>query len=129
MVGAYHASKWALEGFTQALAQEVAGFGIHVTLIEPGGYSTDWGGPSSRQSEELDAYAEIRAARNASRAAAIPGDPTATRAAILEVVDAEEPPLRIFFGKAPLGMATKDYESRLANWNEWQPVSIKAQGE
>src|SRR3954466_12907713 len=46
-VGAYHASKWALEGFSQLLAQEVAGFGIHVTLIEPGGYSTDWSGPSA----------------------------------------------------------------------------------
>jgi NAD(P)-dependent dehydrogenase (short-subunit alcohol dehydrogenase family) len=43
-VGAYHASKWALEGFSQALAAEVGGFGIHVTLIEPGGFSTDWGG-------------------------------------------------------------------------------------
>ena len=43
-VGIYHASKWALEGFSQALAQEVAPFGIHVTLIEPGGFSTDWAG-------------------------------------------------------------------------------------
>jgi NAD(P)-dependent dehydrogenase (short-subunit alcohol dehydrogenase family) len=127
-VGAYHASKWGLEGFSQALSQEVAGFGIHVTLIEPGGFSTDWGGPSSKHSEENPAYAEVREARNASRAAATPGDPTATRAAILEVVDADEPPLRIFFGRAPLGIATKDYESRLATWNEWQPVSIEAQG-
>ena len=49
-VGIYHASKWALEGFSQALAQEVAPFGIHVTLIEPGGFSTDWAGrrPSAR---------------------------------------------------------------------------------
>ena len=42
IVGAYHASKWALEGLSQSLAQEVAPFGIHVTLIEPGGFSTDW---------------------------------------------------------------------------------------
>ena len=109
-VGAYHASKWALEGFSQALSQEVAGFGIHVTLIEPG------------------AYAEVRQARNRQRAAASAGDPTATRGAILKVVDAEQPPLRIFFGEAPLGIATKDYESRLTTWNEWQPVSIEAQG-
>jgi NAD(P)-dependent dehydrogenase (short-subunit alcohol dehydrogenase family) len=128
MVGIYHASKWALEGFSQALAQEVAGFGIHVTLIEPGGFSTDWGGASARQSEEISAYAEVRAARNASRAAAIPGDPTATRGPILRIVDADEPPLRVFFGSAPLGIATKDYESRLATWNEWQPVAIEAQG-
>ena len=43
-VGIYHASKWGLEGFSQALAQEVKDFGIHVTLIEPGGFSTDWAG-------------------------------------------------------------------------------------
>jgi NAD(P)-dependent dehydrogenase (short-subunit alcohol dehydrogenase family) len=127
-VGIYHASKWGLEGFSQALAQEVAGFGIHVTLIEPGGFSTDWGGPSSVHSEELDIYADIRAAREQFRGSITPGDPTATRGAILKVVDADEPPLRIFFGRAPLGIATKDYESRLAVWNEWQPVSIEAQG-
>ena len=127
-VGAYHASKWALEGFSQALAQEVAGFGIHVTLIEPGGFSTDWGGPSSRHSAENPAYAAVREARNASRAGVTPGDPKATRAAILRIVDADEPPLRVFFGRAPLGIATKDYESRLATWNEWQPVAIEAQG-
>jgi NAD(P)-dependent dehydrogenase (short-subunit alcohol dehydrogenase family) len=50
IVGAYHASKWALEGLSQSLAQEVAPFGIHVTLIEPGGFSTDWAGPSAKHS-------------------------------------------------------------------------------
>src|SRR3954469_18741933 len=55
-IGMYHASKWALEGISQSLAQEVRGFGIHVTLIEPGGFSTDWGGASARRSERLDAY-------------------------------------------------------------------------
>jgi len=127
-VGAYHASKWALEGFSQSLSQEVAGFGIHVTLIEPGGYSTDWSGPSAKHSEENPAYAGVREAAKSRPSAANPGDPTATRGAILKVVDAEEPPLRIFFGKAPIEIATKDYESRLATWNEWQPVSVEAHG-
>ena len=127
-VGAYHASKWALEGFSQALAQEVADFGIKVTLIEPGGYATDWAGPSSKHSDENPAYSEVREARSRSRAGAAPGDPKATRAAILKVVDADEPPLRIFFGKVPLGIATADYESRLATWNKWQPVSVEAHG-
>jgi NAD(P)-dependent dehydrogenase (short-subunit alcohol dehydrogenase family) len=126
-IGAYHASKWALEGLTQSLAHEVDGFGIQVTLIEPGGYETDWAGPSASRSEELAAYADVREALRREWADS-PGDPTATRAAILKVVDAPEPPLRIFFGKAPLAAVTEDYESRLATWNAWQPLSIEAYG-
>lgn len=127
-VGAYHASKWALEGLSQSLAQEVAAFGIHVTLVEPGGFSTDWSGPSASHSEAIEAYADIREEAGRRPTASDRGDPTATRAAILEIVDAEEPPLRIFFGKLPLQIATKDYESRLATWNEWQPLAVRAHG-
>jgi NAD(P)-dependent dehydrogenase (short-subunit alcohol dehydrogenase family) len=127
-VGAYHASKWALEGFSQALSQEVAGFGINVTLIEPGGFSTDWAGPSSKHSTEIAEYQGVREASSRRPTATNRGNPTATRSAILKVVDAQKPPLRIFFGEPPLAIATKDYESRLATWNEWQPVSIEAQG-
>src|ERR1700709_2603567 len=54
-IGMYHASKWALEGISQALAAEVADFGIHVTLIEPTGYSTDWAGPSAKHADPLPA--------------------------------------------------------------------------
>jgi NAD(P)-dependent dehydrogenase (short-subunit alcohol dehydrogenase family) len=129
-IGMYHASKWALEGISQSLAQEVADFGIKVTLIEPAGYSTDWGGASAKHAEPHPAYddfrkkaAELRAQRQAS-----PGNPVATREAVLAVVDAENPPLRIFFGDGPLAIATKDYESRLALWREWEPVSIAAHG-
>ena len=130
LVGIYHASKWGLEGFSQALAQEVADFGIHVTLIEPGGFSTDWGGDSAKHSEPNPAYDEIRektmqwrATRNAS-----PGDPVASAEAILRVVDADEPPLRVFFGAAPLGIAKADYASRLETWEQWNDVSLIAQG-
>ncbi|OZD69244.1 short-chain dehydrogenase/reductase [Rhodococcus sp. 05-340-1] len=129
-VGAYHASKWALEGFSQALAQEVEDFGIHVTLIEPGGFSTDWSGPSAKKSTDIAAYDPVRdkAAKLRSARQATPGDPSATRSALLKVIDAEKPPLRVFFGDAPLQIATKDYESRLANWREWQPVAVEAHG-
>ncbi len=127
-VGAYHASKWALEGLSQSLSQEVADFGIHVTLVEPGGFSTDWSGPSSKRSAELDAYDDVREAASKRPSAADPGKPEATRSAILAVVDADEPPLRVFFGKAPLGIAERDYESRLATWREWQPVAEQAHG-
>ncbi|MTE15518.1 SDR family oxidoreductase [Nocardia aurantiaca] len=127
-LGAYHASKWALEGFSQSLAQEVAPFGIHVTLIEPGGFDTDWAGPSSRHATPNPAYDDARAARAAQRSSVRRGEPAATRAAILAVVDAEEPPLRIFLGELPLAIATADYESRLQTWRTWQPISIAAQG-
>ena len=130
LVGIYHASKWGLEGFSQALAQEVASFGIHVTLVEPGAFSTDWAGSSSRRSAEHPAYAEVHRTTQENRAkrASNPGDPEATRDAILRVVDAEEPPLRVFFGEAPLAIATADYEQRLATWNQWQDVALLAQG-
>ncbi|TIX03798.1 MAG: SDR family NAD(P)-dependent oxidoreductase, partial [Mesorhizobium sp.] len=55
-LGLYHASKWALEAFSQTLSLEVAEFGIHVTLVEPGGFSTDWAGPSAKVSKPLAAY-------------------------------------------------------------------------
>jgi NAD(P)-dependent dehydrogenase (short-subunit alcohol dehydrogenase family) len=130
LVGIYHASKWGLEGFSQALAQEVADFGIHVTLVEPGGFSTDWGGDSASHSEQNPAYAAFREKTQQQRASrnATPGDPHASAAAILDVVDADEPPLRVFFGTAPLGIAKADYAKRLETWEAWNHVSEKAQG-
>jgi NAD(P)-dependent dehydrogenase (short-subunit alcohol dehydrogenase family) len=128
-VGMYHASKWGLEGFSQALAQEVKDFGIHVTLIEPGGFSTDWSGSSARHSETLDVYAKLREASEQRRAGNTPGDPNASAEAVMRIVDADEPPLRCFFGTAPLGIAEADYESRLKTWREWQPVAELAHGE
>ncbi|WP_445162116.1 SDR family oxidoreductase [Mycobacterium sp. Dal123C01] len=129
-IGMYHASKWALEGFSQSLAQEVASFGVHVTLIEPAIFSTDWGGSSARHATRLPAYDEAHAAVDAARSqrGAKPGDPTASPAALLKVVDAEQPPLRVFFGASPLRTAKADYESRLRTWEQWQPVAELAQG-
>ncbi|MGW8327075.1 SDR family oxidoreductase [Streptomyces sp. NPDC055897] len=130
MVGIYHASKWALEGMSQALAQEVASFGVKVTLIEPGGFATDWAGSSSSTSDPLPAYADFHEQVREQRRKRVgtPGDPTASAAAVLRIVDAEEPPLRCFLGTAPLGMAKADYEQRLAVWEKWQPVAELAQG-
>ncbi len=127
-VGIYHASKWALEGISQALAQEVKEFGINVTLVEPGGFSTDWSGPSAKRSDPNPAYDMLRERQQQWRASNVPGDPTASAAAIMRVVDASPPPLRVFFGAAPLGIAETDYEGRLATWREWQPVAELAQG-
>src|SRR3984893_17241405 len=78
--GAYHASKWALEGFSQSLAQEVAGFGVKVTLIEPTGYATDWAGSSAKHATPLPAYEQVRDQAGQRRARRFaPGDPAATR--------------------------------------------------
>jgi hypothetical protein len=121
-VGIYHASKWALEGFSQALAQEVAPFGIHVTLIEPGGFSTDWAGSSSRSAQLADYKAVHEEADrvNAQRASpAVLG----RRLPLLKVVDAE-PPLRVSSGAAAAGLS--DYENWLKTWEEWQPVAVEA---
>ena len=127
-IGAYHASKWALEGISQSLAQEVRDFGIKVTLIEPGGFSTDWAGASAKRAIALDAYEHMHEASRQRRAGNRPGDPAASAAAVMRIVVAEEPPLRVFFGSQPLAIAENDYQSRLSTWREWQPVADLAQG-
>jgi NAD(P)-dependent dehydrogenase (short-subunit alcohol dehydrogenase family) len=125
-LGIYHASKFGLEGFTASLAAEVRDFGIKVTLVEPAGYATDWAGPSAVHADRSPAYDDFRAAM--SRPSGRRGDPTATREAILTVVDADEPPLRIFFGQGPLEVITKEYAARLDEWQRWDVVSKAAFG-
>ena len=129
-VGIYNASKWALEGISQSLAHEVAQFGIKVTLIEPGGFATDWAGPSARHSAALPAYAEYHRQAEEARQKRVsqPGDPKASAQASLKIVDAEQPPLRCFLGSTPLTTAKADYAERLATWEQWQPVAELAQG-
>lgn len=127
--GIYNASKWALEGMSQALAAEVAPFGIHVTLIEPGGFATDWGGSSSTRSQRVDAYDALRAeGRRRRGAGGKAGDPAATAAAVLRLVDSPEPPLRVFFGSHLLGVAAGEYERRIAVWEQWSDLAHEAEG-
>lgn len=126
-VGLYHASKWGLEAINQSLAQEVADFGIKVTLIEPAGYTTDWSGPSARHSQEIAAYDPIRRQRAETGKSRTKGNPDATADAVLQIVDAERPPLRFLLGSDGLPIIRKDYESRLAVWDAWNAVSSAAQ--
>src|SRR5690349_17070666 len=109
-VGLYHASKWALEGFSTSLAAEVAPFGIKVTLIEPAGFATDWSSASAIRATQLPEYDHARAAIGAWRSKNTPGDPQATGSVILKLVDAPNPPLRVFFGTAGLPMTKAEYE-------------------
>lgn len=127
-VGLYHASKWGLEGFSQALAAEVTHLGIKVTIVEPGGFATDWGTTSAHRAERMPAYDDARARLSSVRAASEPGDPKATVAALFRIVDAQEPPLRAFFGSAGLPMAKREYAERIANWEAWNDVALEAQG-
>jgi NAD(P)-dependent dehydrogenase (short-subunit alcohol dehydrogenase family) len=128
-LGMYCSSKWALEGWTQALAAEVADFGIKVTLIEPGGFDTD-AGKNEYVTEPMDAYEAFRekARALAAQRRSVLGDPNASADAVMRIVDAENPPLRVFFGSQWLGVAEQEYERRIAAWREVQDLSELAQG-
>ncbi|MFC1404191.1 MULTISPECIES: SDR family NAD(P)-dependent oxidoreductase [Streptacidiphilus] len=126
-LGVYHASKWGLEGMTSSLAMEVRSFGIKVTLVEPAGFATDWQGPSAVRAPESPAYADFRANLPVS-ASPRRGDPRATAQAILAVVDAEEPPLRLFFGDQPLPLMRAEYARRIEEWEAWDELARKAFG-
>jgi NAD(P)-dependent dehydrogenase (short-subunit alcohol dehydrogenase family) len=129
LIGLYHASKWAFEGLHESLAQEVKGFGIKVTLLEPGAYATDFGSQSSLKiTPSIGAYADMRTQLFASAANIEFGDPQATAAAVLKIVDSANPPLRFFVGTEGLPLARAAYAARLATWEEWEAVSTAAQG-
>lgn len=127
-VGLYHASKWALEGLTQALHAEVKDFGIKVTLIEPTDYATDAGGPSAMHADQTPAYADVREKAGALFAQTFsePGDPEATGPVILALVDLPDPPLRLFLGRGPLGLIRTEYAKRLNEWEKWNRLAEDA---
>ena len=127
-LGVYNASKWAVEGISETLATEVAGFGIKVTLVEPAAFATDWSGASATHAQSIPAYDGLKAAFQAQFAQMPIGKPEATTGAILQVVDEANPPLRIFLGKVPLPMVQQVYKDRLTTWEKWGPVSAEAHG-
>ena len=130
LIGFYCTTKWAFEALHESLAQEVKGFGIKVTLLEPGAYATEFGSPASLKiAPGMDAYAELRKQVFGHLSSMERGDPQATAEAILKIVDAEEPPLRFIFGSGGLPMARATYAARLATWAAWDTVSNAAQGE
>jgi NAD(P)-dependent dehydrogenase (short-subunit alcohol dehydrogenase family) len=130
LLSAYNASKWALEGMTESLAQEVAGFGIKVTLVEPGGFATDWGGSSAVWADPHPAYEDFRQAilGGLSDTVANFSDPKGVGPAMLKIADAEEPPLRVFFGEEPTVFVKDLYAQRLSTWKQWEQVALLADG-
>ncbi len=127
LIGFYAATKAAVESLHETMAKEVKPFGIKVTLVEPGAYATDFG-KSAKKAEPMEAYEEFRKQIMAKLATAQRGDPKATPAAILKLVDAEEPPLRLALGSTVLPAARATYAERVATWEAWQDVSNAAQG-
>ena len=128
-IGLYNASKWGLEGFSQSLSQEVAAFGINVTLVEPGAFGTDWGTTSAVHAAPNPAYQPLRDAMAASSAShTTTGDPKATGDVMLKLVDMAEPPLRLMLGDGVIDMAHAEYQQRLAQWDQYRSLSEQAQG-
>jgi NAD(P)-dependent dehydrogenase (short-subunit alcohol dehydrogenase family) len=125
--GIYVATKFAVEGMSEALAGEVAGFGIKVTIIEPGSFATEFRS-SMKTPPAMAEYEPVRQAILSAFKPEMSGDPQATAAAILKVVDTDNPPLRLLLGTGPLPMIKKLYEGRLNTWDQWAEVSNAAQG-
>ena len=125
-VGGYSASKFALEGWSEALAAEVAPFGIRVIIVEPGAFRTGFNGGALKTSEPLPAYEEQMTALRETFESADgqqPGDPEKAAAAILAALDAEEPPLRLVLGSDAAEMITASLDSQRAELDRWADVA------
>lgn len=128
LIGFYSATKWAVESMHEALAAEVRSFGIHVTLVEPGAYATDFGS-DAMVADALEPYKDFRKQFLTRLAGMERGDPEATAYAVLKLVDTDNPPLRLGLGNSILPRARAAYADRLATWEAWEEVSNSAMGE
>ncbi|MEU4220642.1 SDR family NAD(P)-dependent oxidoreductase [Actinoplanes sp. NPDC026623] len=124
--GAYCAAKFALEGLSEALAEEVRPFGIRVLIVEPGAFRTEFGGHRMHRSRVIDAYA---ATSGATRTAVDtmdgtqPGDPRKAARAILEVLDLPEPPLRLALGNDAVDNIMAHHDLLRADLITWEKLS------
>ncbi|MEU0033406.1 oxidoreductase [Streptomyces sp. NPDC006333] len=126
-LSAYQTAKFAVEGFSEVLAGEVAPFGVKVTIVEPGGIRTGWAAgaaePSGPVTPDYEQTVGAWLAMFAKYAGNEPGDPDRMARAIIGAVDAEEPPRRLLLGNDALGIAIRSEEARLAEAKEWAEVS------
>lgn len=126
-VSFYCGSKFALEGISEALGKEVAGFGIRVTTLAPGQFRTDWAGRSMdrtpRSIADYDTVMDpIRAARQA-RSGNQPGDPARAAQALLAMIEAPNPPVRLFLGDDALGLVEQKLGAMKAEITAWDSLS------
>jgi NAD(P)-dependent dehydrogenase (short-subunit alcohol dehydrogenase family) len=117
MNGVYQASKWGLEGLSEALAQESRHLGIRVTIVQAGHMKSGFGRPPAADQPMLEAYAEPRA-KLSGVAGRKGNDPNVLASDLLKVVDADSPPLRVLLGRSLSDIRAAD-EERLATWEEW----------
>ncbi|HWF53356.1 MAG TPA: oxidoreductase [Solirubrobacteraceae bacterium] len=124
--GAYCAAKFALEAISESLAAEVAPLGIHVLIVEPGAFRTEFGGARMHRSRELAAYAPTvgptRAYIDGSDGTQR-GDPAKAAAAILAALSAEHPPLRLALGDDAVDAIRDTLARRQAELTAWEPTS------
>lgn len=111
-VGIYNATKWAMEGFYESLAQEVSGLGIATTLVEPGGFRTDAHTRSADAGTALPVYAELRERTLRDFSEPI-GEPAALATAVLAAADAAEPPRRLVLGSDAYDAIRRSLTARL----------------
>ncbi|MGW3413553.1 oxidoreductase [Streptomyces sp. NPDC000888] len=125
-LSAYQAAKWAVGGFSEVLAQEVAPFGIKVTVIEPGGLRTDWAGSSMSTPPVSDPYKPViePVVGFLSQADGTqPGDPALAAQAILDVTEAADPPVRLLLGSDAVAVAGAMAQNLAASDAKWRKVS------
>lgn len=122
--GLYNAAKFALEGFSEALHHEVKQFGVHVTTIEPGAFRTGFAGSAAvRADKDIADYAELMKATDdyyASQNGRQVGDPAKAAQVILDVVDADEPPVRLLLGEDAYALWESAVESRNRDITPWR---------
>ncbi|MBA2920848.1 SDR family NAD(P)-dependent oxidoreductase [Sphingomonas sp. MAH-20] len=123
---AYSAAKWGVEGFSEVLAQEMKLVGVRVTIVEPGGFRTDFAGSSTRLDTgraEYDAVVGNAARMQAAYHGKQPGDPRRGAQAILAVVAADAPPVRLPLGSDALAAIERSDRARLDELERWRPLS------
>ncbi len=126
-VGYYNATKFAVNGFSEALKKEVEPLGIKVVLVQPSGFRTDWAGRSANDATNTIAdYAETAGANQAAirgYSGNQPGDPIRAAKAIVEAVEAENPPFNLLLGKAALKNARLKLEALKSEFDTWAEVT------
>ena len=129
-VGYYNATKFAVEGLSEALAAEIAPLGLGVTIVEPGPFRTDWAGRSMAVTKtEIAAYEETAGARKrgiTGYSGQQPGDPVRAAHAIIDAVLSDKPPLRLLLGRMAIDLVRRKLGQMQKEFDSWESVTLGA---